>query len=115
MKPMKNSTEPGRDWFSVEGWETNLEGGVLGEDRNGGAWSRLMALFEPFYPKMGNGRPPAPLSTMLRIHFLLQWICYSDPAMEEALHDVPLLRQFAGLDAIEDVMSDESTILRFRH
>ena len=40
---------------------------------------------------------------------------YSDPAMEEALHDVPLLRQFAGLDAFEDVMPDESTILRFRH
>ena len=35
--------------------------------------------------------------------------------MEEALHDVPLLRQFAGLDAFEDVMPDESTILRFRH
>ncbi len=40
---------------------------------------------------------------------------YSDPAMEEALHDVPLLRRFAGLDAFEDVMPDESTILRFRH
>ena len=35
--------------------------------------------------------------------------------MEEALHDVPLLRQFAGLDAFENVMPDESTILRFRH
>ena len=40
---------------------------------------------------------------------------YSDPAMEEALHDVPLLRRLAGLDASEDVMPDESTILRFRH
>jgi IS5 family transposase len=35
--------------------------------------------------------------------------------MEEAPHDVPLLRQFAGLDAFEDVMPDESTILPFRH
>ncbi len=78
-------------------------------------WSRLEALIEPHYPKKGNGRPPMPLGTMLRIHFMQQWFGYSDPAMEEALHDVPLLRSFAGLDAFEDVMPDESTILRFRH
>jgi IS5 family transposase len=74
-------------------------------------WARLEALIEPVYPKRGNGRPPMPLATMLRIHFLQQWFGYSDPAMEEALHEVPLLRRFAGLD----VMSHESTILRFRH
>lgn len=44
-----------------------------------------------------------------------QWFGYSDPAMEEALHDIPMLRQFARLDAFEDVMPDESTILCFRH
>ena len=76
------------------------------------AWKSLI---EPFYPKKGNGRPPMPLGTMLRIHFMQQWFGYSDPAMEEALHDIPLLRRFAGLDAFEEVMPDESTILRFRH
>ena len=35
--------------------------------------------------------------------------------MEEAIHDVPMLREFAGLDAGEDVMPDETTILKFRH
>ncbi len=78
-------------------------------------WFRLEALIEPHYPKAGNGRPPKPLSAMLRIHFLQQWFGYSDPAMEEALHDIPLLRQFAGLDAFEDAMPDETTILNFRH
>ena len=78
-------------------------------------WSRLEALIEPFYPRKGNGRPPMPLGKMLRIHFMQQWFGYSDPVMEEALHDVPLLRKFAGLDAFEDAMPDESTILRFRH
>lgn len=34
--------------------------------------------------------------------------------MEEALHDMPLLRAFAGLDAGEDAMPDETTILKFR-
>ena len=35
--------------------------------------------------------------------------------MEVALHDVPMYRQFAGLDAGLTQIPDESTILRFRH
>jgi IS5 family transposase len=78
-------------------------------------WARLVAVIEPHYPKAGNGRRPYELSTMLRIHFMQQWFGYSDAAMEEALHDVPLLRHFAGLDAGVDTMPDETTILNFRH
>ncbi len=52
---------------------------------------------------------------MLRIHFLQQWFGHSDPAMDEALHDVPLYREFIGIDPGADRMPDESTILRFRH
>jgi IS5 family transposase len=78
-------------------------------------WARLLAVIEPHYPKAGNGRRPYELATMLRIHFMQQWFGYSDAAMEEALHDVPLLRHFAGLDAGVDTMPDETTILNFRH
>jgi transposase, IS5 family len=78
-------------------------------------WSRLVALIEPHYPKPGNGRRPISLETMLRIHFMQQWFAYSDPAMEEALHDIPLLREFAGLDATVEAIPDETTILKFRH
>ncbi len=35
--------------------------------------------------------------------------------MEEPLHDVPLYRHFAGLDAGVERLPDETTILRFRH
>ena len=52
---------------------------------------------------------------MLRIHFMQQWFGLSDPTMEEALHDVPLYREFAGLDNWTTRLPDESTILRFRH
>jgi IS5 family transposase len=51
---------------------------------------------------------------MLRLHFMQQWFTLSDPAMEEALHDVPLFREFAGL-GWDSRLPDESTILRFRH
>ena len=52
---------------------------------------------------------------MLRIHFMQQWFTLSDPAMEEALHDVPLFRDFAGLGGWDDRLPDERAILRFRH
>lgn len=78
-------------------------------------WQRLCALIEPFYPKAGRGRRPFELETMLRIHFMQQWFALSDPAMEETLHDMPVMRQFAGLDAGEDRLPDETTILNFRH
>ena len=44
-----------------------------------------------------------------------QWFTLSDPAMEEALHDTPVLREFAGLDNWTSRLPDETTILRFRH
>ena len=55
------------------------------------------------------------IETVLRIHYLQQWFGLSDPAMEEALHDVPLYREFAGLGDGVSRLPDETTILRFRH
>jgi len=80
-------------------------------------WAELVALIAPHAPAPGTkgGRPPFAVETMLRIHFLQQWFNLSDPAMEEALYDTPMFREFAGLDMGEDNLPDESTILRFRH
>ncbi|MDP3295204.1 MAG: IS5 family transposase, partial [Nevskia sp.] len=77
-------------------------------------WDRLVARIAPHYPVAGKGTQPYPLLVMLRIHLMQQWFGYSDPAMEEALHDIPVLRRFAGLDAGESRLADETTILRFR-
>ena len=52
---------------------------------------------------------------MLRIHLLQQWSRLSDPAMEEALHDTPLFREFAKIDQGAARLTDETTILRLRH
>jgi transposase, IS5 family len=77
-------------------------------------WAALVALVVPYAPEGKKGRPPFAVQTMLRIHFMQQWFTLSDPAMEEALHDVPLFREFAHLD-YSTRLPDESTILRFRH
>ena len=77
-------------------------------------WQALLALIEPHYPKAGRpGRQPYAIATMLRIHFLQQWYALSDPAMEEALYDTPVMRRFARLSGLDNV-PDETTILNFR-
>ena len=78
-------------------------------------WAALVELITPYAPEGKRGRSPFAVETMLRIHFMQQWFGLSDPAMEEALFDVPLYREFAGLDNGNVRLPDESTILRFRH
>jgi len=80
-------------------------------------WQALIDLIEPFYPKTGSkgGRPPYALETMLRIHLMQHWYALSDPAMEDALIEVPTMRGFAGIDLISERIPDETTILTFRH
>ena len=78
-------------------------------------WRELCALIEPYYPKTGNGRPPVGVERMLRIYFLQQWFNLSDPAVEEALYDSVLMRQFAGIDLGQEPVRDETTVCKFRH
>jgi transposase, IS5 family len=78
-------------------------------------WARLLALIEPHYPKAGNGRQPQGLEKMLRIYFLQQWFNLSDPQAEDAIYDSESMRRFARVELGEDLVPDETTILRFRH
>ena len=77
-------------------------------------WQRLESVIEPHYPKVGNGRRPYPLSTMLRIHYMQQWYSMSDPAMEDALYEIASMRLFAGL-SLDGAIPDHTTIMNFRH
>jgi len=78
-------------------------------------WTRLLALIEPHYPKAGNGRQPLGLEKMLRIYFLQQWFNLSDPQAEDAIYNSESMRRFARVELGDEVVPDESTILRFRH
>lgn len=77
-------------------------------------WTELLSLIAPHAPRAKTGRPPFELATMLRIHFLQQWFGLSDLAMEEALFETTLYREFAGLSSVERI-PDRVSILRFRH
>ena len=78
-------------------------------------WRRLVRLIEPHHPKAGQGRQPLGLEKMLRIYFLQQWFNLSDPQAEDAIYDSESMRRFARVELGEEVVPDESTILRFRH
>jgi IS5 family transposase len=78
-------------------------------------WRELLALIDPHYPKGEKGRPPVGRGTMLRVYFLQQWFALSDPGVEDALYESPVLRRFADVDLGRGPAPDETTILNFRH
>ena len=77
-------------------------------------WKQLENKIRRHYPRSGIGRPPYPLSVMLRIHCMQLFYNLSDPAMEDALYEIASMRNFAGL-RLHDRLPDETTILNFRH
>ena len=52
---------------------------------------------------------------MLRMYFLQQWFNLSDPAVEEALYDSVVMRDFVGIDLGREPVPDETTMCKFRH
>ena len=79
-------------------------------------WSALVELIEPCYPKpQGAGRRPIGIERMLRIYFLQHWYGLSDPAVEEALYDIEVMRKFVSIDLGRERVVDETTICKFRH
>ena len=75
----------------------------------------LVQIVQAHASRAKTGRPRFQIDAMLFIHYMQQWFGLSDTSMEEALHDVPLYREFAKLDGVLDRLPDETTILRFRH
>ena len=79
-------------------------------------WVEFVSLIEPYVTEIGRrGQQPFAVQILLGIHFMQQWFRLSDPAMDEALHDVPAFRDFAGLSRWDERIPSESSILRFRH
>lgn len=78
-------------------------------------WSELLAPVAPHYSKGEMRRKPVGLDIILRVYFLQQWFALSDPGVEDALYESPVLRRFAGIDLGRAPAPDETTILNFRH
>src|SRR5437899_8122350 len=94
-----------------KGHEARTVPGRDGCGDSGGASDRDRAAL----PQSGSGPSAAGLEKMLRIYFLRQWFNLSDPQAEDAIYDSESMRRFAGVELGDDVVPDETTILRFRH
>ena len=77
-------------------------------------WQMLGDRIRPFYPKLGRGRHPYPLSVMLRTHCVQLFYNLSDPGIEDLLYESDPVRRFVGLK-LSGSLPDETTILNFRH
>jgi transposase, IS5 family len=78
-------------------------------------WKKLCRRIEGHYPKAGSGRPPVGVERMLRMYFLQQWFNLSDPAVEDALYESAVMREFVGIDLGQEPVPDETTVCKFRH
>ena len=85
-------------------------------------WAEFCTVIEPHYPKAGNGRPPVGVERMLRMYFVANWFNLADEACEDyrkkckaALYDVPVFREFCGIDLGRERVPDATTLLKFRH
>jgi IS5 family transposase len=77
-------------------------------------WKPLLDLIELVYPKASSNGGLTPIHwqpTILRTHLMQQWYSLSDPAVEDALIEVPTMHRFAGIDLISDRIHDETRIL----
>jgi IS5 family transposase len=87
----------------------------LGEMEQVVPWARLEALIEPKYPTGGRvGRQPIGVSRMLRMYFLQQWFGLADEAVEDAIYDSQAMREFVGIDLLQQAVPDATTLLKFR-
>ena len=73
-------------------------------------WAQLQVPIAPHSPQ-GRGGRPLSVRTVLRMDFNLQQSPLGGPAMEEALHVVPLSREATGMN-YQVRLPDESVILR---
>ena len=78
-------------------------------------WSRLVRLIEPHYPKAGQGRQPLGLEDAADL-FLAAVVQSVGPTGRRCdLRQRVRMRRFARVELGDEVVPDESTILRFRH
>lgn len=55
--------------------------------------------------------PPFGIETMLRTHYMQQWLALPDPSVKRALHVMPVFREFAGLEKDVARLPNETAIL----
>ena len=78
-------------------------------------WADWVKKIQPYYPAGKRGRPPRGIEVMLRMYLLQIWFNLSDEGLEDAIYDSYAMRNFVGLNFLEEQVPDATTLLKFRH
>ena len=78
-------------------------------------WAELFWLVAPHYSKGRWAASRWASTSCWGSTFLQQRFALSEPAVEDALYESPVLRRFVGIDLGRAPVPDETTILNFRH
>src|SRR2546422_2584908 len=116
LECLKNEPEDTADDDFLEAvHEEDAASHISGGDGAGGAVGRVVraggAALSPAWEGAAAGGSRAHAADLL----LQQWFNLSDPAVEEALYDSVVMRQFVGIDLGCEPVPDETTVCKFRH
>ena len=78
-------------------------------------WDHWVKIIEPYYPTGKRGRPPVGIETMLRMYLLQIWFNLSDEGVEDEIYDSRAMKDFMGINFLEQQVPDATTLLKFRH
>jgi len=78
-------------------------------------WERLCNLIKPHYYNNKTGRPPIGIEIMLRMYLLQIWFSLSDELTEDGILDSRAMRDFVGINFLEQQAPDSTTLMKFRH
>ena len=78
-------------------------------------WADWVSKILPYYPTGKRGRPPRGIEVMLRMYLLQIWFNLSDEGLEDAIYDSYAMRNFVGINFLEEQVPDATTLLKFRH
>ena len=78
-------------------------------------WAEWVNKILPYYPTGKRGRPPRGIEVMLRMYLLQIWFSLSDEGIEDAIYDSYAMRNFVGINFLEEQVPDATTLLKFRH
>lgn len=78
-------------------------------------WSQWIDLIRPYYYNNKRGRKPIDIEIMLRMYLMQNWFNLSDEGIEEAIYDSYAMRNFLGINFIDEQVPDATTLLKFRH
>lgn len=78
-------------------------------------WNQWVEIIRPYYYNNKRGRRPKDIEVMLRMYLMQNWFNLSDEGMEEAIYDSYAMRNFLGINFLDEQVPDATTLLNFRH